>query len=235
MNQTPLVVIRDIFFCWLGDDMLPNTCYSIRTRKQIPMMRFLKNPEAGEFQFLRKRSLMPCWHQDASSWHVYSYAFVCCKSQLQEFNHPSSTKPSHDGFEHPGPRHDVVIKILLDIHLLSTNAAFCWCWPCWFPCPYLFKIELKQPPVTANSFQICPFLVKQLLLLILQYHTIPIYHSRALCKFKVLCFTNLNEAQFFLEGDKSVFFGVHWVHFYFPFNSAQPSSAPCTPLPIASF
>ena len=53
----------------------------------------------------------------------------------------------------------------------------------------------QQLPNLSLSCQTAS-LVKQLLLLILQYHTLPIYPSRALCKFKVLCFTNLNEAQF---------------------------------------
>lgn len=184
--------------------MLPNTCYSIRTRKQIPDDEFSQESRSRGISISEETVVDALL---ASRCIKLACIFLCvwgCKipgvgigqntSQLQEFNHPSSTKPSHDGFEHH-PRHDVVIKILLDIHLLRKNAAFCWCWPCWFPCPYLFKIEPKQSPVTANSFQICPFLVKQLLLLSLQYHTIPIYHSRALCKFKVLCFTNLNEAQ----------------------------------------
>lgn len=68
---------------------VPNTCYSIRTRKQLPMMRFLKNPEAEEFQFLRY-SRWWLRHQDAPSWHVYLYVFgpANLNSRNSTIHHP---------------------------------------------------------------------------------------------------------------------------------------------------
>lgn len=172
------------------------------------MMRFLKNPKPWpwqrfEFQFLRYSW---CLLHLCTAWHVYLYVFVCN-------HHPSSTN-------HPwrtsGPRHYVVIKIFLDIHLLSKTLDLLM-----FPaCSHAISFPLsssspqghgQQLPNLSLSCQTASFVE-----LTIQYRfTIqgPCANSRC-CVSPI--WTKLN-----LRGWQICFFrGVHWVHFYFPFNSA---------------
>ena len=158
-----------------------------------PWWGFSRIPKPGNFNFWGIGIVVDaCWQQDAPSWHVYLYVFGPANLNSRNSTWPSSTIHPMTDYNIPPkarrrnqnpPRHTSPFqkcRILLMLTLLVPMPISFQNWAQAVPS------HGQQLPNLSLSCQTAS-LVKQLLLLILQYHTLPIYPSRALCKFKVLC------------------------------------------------